>query len=493
MRSVQIRMDDLYDGKVQRVEFDKKNRVYAFLSTLDSHPVAFEFWGKYWTEPKARTYLKNRNMNDILYRQRDDGNVTCNQISLSAKVANHFEGETVRGIIGAESFDKISVIESEYGSSKPFILEIVAMNFDGKDKVVGNGLEFDRDTELAAIKEFASLTVNKGHLGFFEDFQTPIGNTVSSHVSDDKNPMAYAYIYPHGDAGEFRTNLRLAAAQGPEMLAKYTVSMRGKPIDMEYIDDGKDEQKGDVGLKEKAYAKILKWQRKSLDFVIDPALPGSHTISIVNSKTGEPISITSTGREVDWHSPKRKGAKKVDEITLSEAQDVLRERESIAFSDIYGIPCCKKAIDEYIALKLEQRDAELMGDKEFVTKLVTKMPDEEIANSDRIKGMIADAIKEHNAKVESLKDSVEEIAKNHELKLTKAQVLWIQNGITGEESENDIVERCKKAIELSDLSDRDFTLEPVVTVEKDKDKQVVAQSESGSTVEIVDGDDKIEL
>lgn len=492
MRPVTIRMDDLYKGKVQRVEFDKKNRVNAILSTLDRHPVAYEFWGRYWTEVKARTYLKNRNMNDILYRQRDDGNITCNQIVLSAKVTDHFEGETVREILGADRFAKLSAIESEYGSSKPFILEIIAMNFNGKEKAVGNGLEFDRKIETDAIKEFASLTVNKGHLGWLEDFQTPIGNTVASKVGENGDPVVYAYIYPHDDAGQFRTNLRLAAAQGPDMLSKYTVSMRGKPIDMEYVDDDENNEMGDVGLGEKVYAKILKWQRKSLDFVVDPALPESKTINILNSKTGESINMTFPDDNFDWHTPKHKGVKKVD-ITLSEAQDVLRERESIAFSDLYSIPCCKKAIDEYIALKLSGRDAELSADKSFIEKIFTGLNDETIAAHERVNGIVEDAVKAYKEKVESLKDSVEEIAKNNEVELSKAQTLWIQNGITGDESEADIVERCKQAIELSDLSDKEFSLKPPAKDEKVKDGKVVAMSESGSTVEIVGGDDKIEL
>lgn len=489
MRSVVIRMDDLHEGKVQRVGFDKKNRVDAILSALDRHPVAYEFWGKYWTEGKARTYLKNRNMNNILHRQRDDGKITCNQIALSAQVSNHFEGNTVREILGADRFEKLSGIESEHGSSKPFILEIIAMNFGGKEKVVGNGLEFDRTIETGAIKEFANLTVNKGHLGWLEDFQTPIGNTVASKVGENGDPISFAYIYPHGDAGEFRTNLRLAAAQGPDMLGKYTVSMRGKPIDMEYVDDDQDSESGDFGLEEKVYAKILKWQRKSLDFVIDPALPGSNTVNIVNSKTGENVTISD---DMDWYSPKHKGAKKV-EVTLSEAQDVLRERESIAFSDLYSIPCCKKAIDEHIALKLSGRDAELSADKSFVEKIFAGLNDETISASERVKGMIDDAIKAYSEKIESLRDSVEDVAKNASIALSKAQVLWIQNGITGEESEQDIVERCKKAVELSDLSDKEFTLKPPTDKDGKTDEKVVAMSESGSTVEIVDDDEKIEL
>lgn len=490
-KPVRIRMDDLYQGKVQRVEIDNKKQVNAILSMQDGHPVAYEFFGRYWSEDKARNYLKNRNMNDILFRVRKDGDVACNHISMSAKVSNHFEDETVRGLLGADAYERLSAIESEHGSSKPFVLEIIAMNFNGKEKVVGNGLEFNRTIETDAIKEFASLTVNKGHLGLWEDFQTPIGNTVSSKIGESGDPISYAYIYPHGDAGSFRTNLRLAAAQGPDVLAKYTVSMRGKPIDLEYLDDDKGEP-GDVGLGEKPFAKILKWQRKSLDFVVDPALPGSSTLNIVNSKTGEPVTLTSKGGEFIWQSIKSKGAKKV-EVSLSEAQDVLRERDNIAFSDIYGIACCKKAIDEHIALKLASRDAELSADKEFVSKIVKGLTDADFSGMDRVTKLIEDAIKAHDEKIESVRNSVDEIAKKNNIELSKAQSLWIQNGITGTESEQEIVERCKKAVELSDLTDKDYTLKPPAGDEKSADKNVVAMSDTGSTVEVVSGDENIEL
>ena len=168
------------------------------------------------------------------------------------------------------------------------------------------------------------------------------------------------------------------------------------------------------------------------------------------------------------------------EITLTEVREHLLERDTIAFSDLYSIPCVKTAIDTYVELETSGLLKTASKDKEFVADVIENCDAEVFEKSDRVKEMIESSVSEAIKKVNDLKDSVEEVAKTNDIKLNKAQMLFIRDGITGDESEADILKACKSTLDLSDLNDKDFTLRTGTT----GDDKVIAQSKSGSSREI---------
>ena len=177
------------------------------------------------------------------------------------------------------------------------------------------------------------------------------------------------------------------------------------------------------------------------------------------------------------------------EITLSEVREALMERDTIAFSDLYTIKCVKDAIDAHVEQHSEGILNAAKNDEEFILGAIKNAKDDVIGKSDRIKGMVEAGVSDTLKKISDVKDSVTEVAKANGIELSKTQVLFIRDGITGEETEADVLEKCKSTAALSDLNDKDFTLQKG----SDKKDAVIAQSDSGSSVEIVDPEEKREL
>ncbi|MCK5139551.1 MAG: hypothetical protein KAQ85_06905, partial [Thermodesulfovibrionia bacterium] len=165
---------------------------------------------------------------------------------------------------------------------EPFLVEVIAMNFQGKKTIVGNRLRFHRDSVNNMIGKFSGLPIHLGHTGFFGDEKVRIGNTVASRVGEDGNPHVFAYFNPSGEGREFRESMRVAAAQN--LLHTFAFSMVGKPTDVEVINrDGDSSEHIDVRLADDgAYANVKEFDPKFMDAVNDPALDGTSAVAIVN-------------------------------------------------------------------------------------------------------------------------------------------------------------------------------------------------------------------
>lgn len=452
-----IWMDKLYSGECAKSDVDVDKGVSAYLALSDNHVVAYSFNGKGWNQERGRSWIKNRKMNEIVWRPHADGSVFVNSILLSGTVSKTYEGEDAEGVIGKDKYETIMAIEREHGSLKPFVLEITAMDFKGKKTLVANQLKFFRDQVNEDIKSFTHLPIHLGHIGVFEDYQNPVGNTVFSHVDSKSNPSAFAYIYPHGVAGDFRTNLKLAAAQGEEMLGRYPVSMRGTPTKFE-VQEREGDYEPSISMSDFVYAEVYEWTKKALDFVDTPAIEGSGPRRIVNSKDIEPANETKTF--VQW-----KGAKNV-EPTLSDALAVLRNCDTIAFSDIYSIPACKEAIDRYVESEVQAGQRGIAKDEKFQMAALEEIDSKTLAEIPKVAEIVNSAVQGKADAVEERKKMVTTLCETKEIKLSKGQQLYVMEGINGDEDEAEILKRIQGAQEMADLAPTEgFSLSSKTTVE----------------------------
>jgi hypothetical protein len=365
-------------------------------------------------------------------------------------------------ILGPDLYGKLMEIESSNDSNKPFLVEFTAMDFKGKDTIEANGFRFYKENTNKDIKKFNGLPIHPGHLGFFEDYKDSIGNTVAPFVNADGNPAVYGYIYPHGGGKLLRDSIKIANAQG--ILKNYPVSMAGTPIDYTVLTD-EERQKA----KDSAYIDVQSWEPESMDIVFAGAIPGSEAIQIVNSDSG-------IMRNNKWKTKRR--VKKLD-ITMSEIIEALKGFDSIAMSDLKQVPAFEKSFDTYVADAIKVRLAEEKGAEE----LVGMIPDTQFAKLAKVREIVEHDVEAYNKKVEEAKDSVEEIAKNAEIELSKIQVFAIRNCIREPLSESEILERVEQAKELTDLENvPGFGL----TKEKSKDDDTKGSETSGGiTTKIV--------
>jgi uncharacterized protein YaeQ len=191
---------------------------------------------------------------------------------------------------------------------------------------------------------------------------------------------------------------------------------------------------------------MIQWKRKSLDFVLDPALEGSQVKRILNSADIENQTIVLTKRRT-----------KV-EITLSEIQDFLRERKSIALSDLTAIPCVAEAIEKYVDERVVFTVGALKTDEKHQKEVISLCDESVLAEDTRIKGMVTTALEARVSAVDERKSWVDAICEKDKIKLSKGQKLFVCEGITGEETEDVVKEKIKTASEVVDLSDQDFFL-----------------------------------
>lgn len=438
-----IMMDDRYDGRCVLTDVDAGRGIGAYLALSDNHVVAYSFNGRGWTEDRGRSWIKNRKRNDIVHRTHADGTAFVNTILLSSKVKATFSGKSAEEMIGAEAYERVMAIEQQHNSHKPFIVEIAAMDFKGKETLVANELKFNREEVNKDIAGFTHIPIHLGHIGVFQDYQNPVGNTVASYVDADGNPAAFSYIYPHGEAGQHRTNLQLAAAQGEEMLSKYPVSMRGTPTKYTLVEQ--DDEKLKAG-EDFVYAEVHAWTKKALDFVDEPAIPGSAPRQIVNSRD---INTTTGKKYAGW-----KGDKKV-EITFSEALALLKTMETIAISDLLSAPAVKAAVDSHVEVELSSQRRQLVNDPEFQAEVLAAIDPEKLEENERVKEIANSAVTKRDEAIAERKGWIPTLIANKEIKLSKGQVQHVELGITGEETEEEILERMKTALELSDLEDVD--------------------------------------
>lgn len=431
---VVISLDDLYNGKVRRIDYDKEKGVSADFAIGTSKIVRFIFSGDGdWTEDSARKWMKNRKLNKVYFRRLKDGRIWFNQVCLSAhinQIKNSADSSEVKDLFGGATYDRIMEVENRHGSDKPFVVKVVAMDFKGKDFVVANGIKYYRKTATEMIDQFASLAIRLGHRDYFDSYNKRVGNTVGAYVDSNKNPVSYTYIYPHGEAGEFRENLMLADAQG--QLDSYEVSMFGDPIDYETVQDDKVEKE------DGARVLLHKWKPTSLDYVDEGAIDGSAAFEIANSNSDEEYddyhTITITGNE--------EGGSKV---TITEILQELEKQEKIALSDFLSIKAFEDAIDNHIKLSLARQKEELLSDPEFATKVIEKCGEETISKSERVGKIVNSKLAEKNDAIDKAIEDVATIAKKNKIELSKDQMFMVKNNLTGDQTEEEILEFVKAA------------------------------------------------
>jgi hypothetical protein len=434
---ITIKMNQLHSGKTKWMPVPDAHGIEADVA-LDGSVVNYRFHGRNWTQPRALRWLKNRKLNQVEYREHDNGTVFFNQLRLKGSVA--LGKVNAREILGPK-YDNLAKIEQEHGGGEPFLVEVIAMNFKGKKTVVGNRLRFHRDGVNAMIEQFAGLPIHLGHTGFFGDEKTRIGNTVASHVGEDGNPHVFAYFNPHGEGREFRESMRVAAAQN--LLGTFAFSMVGKPTDVEVINRSDDaEVHSDMKLADDgAYAIVREFEPKFMDAVNDPALEGSTSVAIINSKN-ESVSVD------DLLTTKNRSEIMDKPITLSQALMVLGSEDRLMLTDLLKIDSLKEAFDDFSKQAVEAKVTELKADDKFKLSLVETIDAEALLECPAVQS----AIELHNTKVEQCRADVAEIAKTNEIELSGPHEYLVLSGINTVMSEQEILSKIKETVKLSDLS-----------------------------------------
>lgn len=434
MDDLLISLDDGYDGEIDFVLFDRGRGVKMGMDE-EGRVVCFTFsHRKNWSRKQATNYLRKRNLNNLLLRKDQDGSLTTNSINLTATIGHIYNSghdlETAEKILGPTKFKALSEIEQKHGGDIPFLFDIVAMNFAGKDKAVFNRFEFDRKGTTDMIKEFNGLPMHLGHLNF-SDFIDPIGNSVASMVDPNGNPVILSYIFPHGKAGEFRESLLIAQAQG--LLGKKDqpfgrVSVAGDPV--EFTEVQSDDK--DFG---KIFVRLQKWTPTAVDFVTREASKGSKVRSIKNRERGNRIS----------------GGKKLE--TLSDVLEFLKTHGAIALSDFMQIPAFKSAVDSHTKLTvdaaLEKQKIELSSNKEFAVGAIEKLDSEEIAGVAIVNSVVNERVEARKRSIDSTVDKLHTLASNAKVELTDEQALLVKSNLTGEEEEPAIIELIKSVSKFS--------------------------------------------
>jgi hypothetical protein len=476
MKPVVIHMNQLYKGPTREVPVSKEEKIFAHIAE-DGSIVSFEFRNIGWNEHRARHFIRNRGINKIVWREHEDGTVVFNTIRMTSSMSNVVNVSNAENILGSEVYGKLMEIENEHGSEKPFLVEFLAMDFQGKDEKVANNLRFFKEKETSSIDGFGGISIHPGHIDFFQSWKDPVGNTVAPFVNSDGNPSVYGYIYPHEGGAVLRNNLRIAAAQG--LLKNYPVSMAGRPVKYHVLTEEERDQPENF----KVYANVIEWSKKSMDIVYDPAIEGSEAVAVVN-KQGESETIEVNGYKFyPMGKVKKRRVQKV-ELTFSEIIEALKEQEFIALSDFMRVPKFKEAIDAYVKEEIVKRVAEMAKDDETVESFLKGIPEEKIANSKVIEGIVVKAVVDFNEGIDKAKNSVENIAKNAEIKLNDAQAWIVKNAINEPLEEEEILKLVQDAEKLTDFSDvPDFILG------KDKVKETKNESTGGITETEVDSEE----
>ena len=160
---ITIRMNQLYSGKKNRVRVPDVHGVEAEIA-LDGSVVNYHFRGRNWTQKRALRWLKNRDLNHPEYREHENGSVFFNQLRLRGTIT--LGDIDARKILG-NKYEGLLKLEAEHGGGEPFLVEVIAMNFQGKKTIVGNRLRFHRDSVNNMIGKFSGLPIHLGHTGFF--------------------------------------------------------------------------------------------------------------------------------------------------------------------------------------------------------------------------------------------------------------------------------------------------------------------------------------
>lgn len=460
LHTVIIHMNEIFKGPTRCVSVPGDDTVTANVSE-SGEVVSYEFLGSRWDESKARKFLRNRKLNKIAWRQHKDGEVVFNHIRLESDFTGTVEPSKVEDILGSEVFNKLMKIENEHSSDKPFLVSFVAMNFEGKDKKVANGLRFNRKDEIKNIDDFGGIKIHPGHLGFFESWRDPIGNTVAPYVDDNGNPSAYGYINPFGGGKEFRDQFKVAAAQ--DLLHNFPVSMAGRPIKYELLNEEDQKEPANYGV----YANVLEWSRMSMDIVFDPAIEGSEAQAIVNRKGNDELLHIS--------SPKKRRIKKVD-YTFSEIITALKDMDDIALSDFMRVPAFKDAIDAHVKQEVANMITLAGSDEETLKTILDSTPEDVLLKNSKFKNVMAGAMEIYLEDLDKCKESVDSLAKNAKIELNTAQLWLVQNGIKEPLEEEAVIKRIEDAAKLTDFSDvPGFSLTKIDT----QDKTITTEKSTG--------------
>jgi hypothetical protein len=467
-----ISLDDFYSGDTNRVAYDESKGIYADFENGTSRIVRFIFLSRGgWDQDAAYKWIRNRKLNKVYFRRMEDGKVFINSICLSAPVSKISLSDSesrVKSILGEGSFERLMAVENRHGSDKPFIVEVVAMDFKGKDFIVANGIKFFREPTIKMIEKFSNLSIRLGHPSLFDSYNKRVGNTIASFVDDDGNPATLSYINPHGEAADFREDLRIAEAQGN--LESFEVSMFGDPVDYETV---KDE---DVSKEDGASVIMNEWNPTAQDFVDEGAIAGSRVLQIANTDLPE-----------DGISNKKSGGSKVN---ISEILKALSEYKGpIALSDFLSVDAFKVAFDEHLKVKLSDQRNDLAKDDEFAVEILESCSDEVIDESKRIGKIVNNKVK---VKRKQLEDKVEDIAKiseANEIELTEQQMFLVKNNIKGSENEEEILVLIKAAQMFE--SGIGVTKGLFTDPEKDDDSIKLSKREShGAILEVVGVEEK---
>ncbi len=421
-----VSLDDLYLGETTRVPYDEAKGIFADFQTGTTRIVRFIFLEHGgWNKGKASKWIRNRKLDKVFFRKMPDGTIFMNSICLSvpiSKVELSDSSSEVKKALGSDSFDRLMAVENRHGSDKPFVVKVVAMDFKGKDFIVANGIKFFRESTVKMIKDFSNIVIRLGHPSMFDSYNKRVGNTLASYIDDDGNPATLSYINPHGEAKDFREDLRIAEAQGN--LESFEVSMFGDPIDYETV---KDE---DVAKEDGANVLMNKWIPKAQDFVDEGAVAGSRAVEISNASLPEN------------HSKHLGGMK----VTISEILEALKKHGgSIALSDFLSVDNFKVAFDEHIKVRLSEQRKELVSDDEFAKEVVEICSSKVIEESPRIEKIINATVDKKRSNFENKLEDIAKICDANGIKLTEQQMFLVKNNIKGEESEDEILGFIKAA------------------------------------------------
>lgn len=419
------------------------NGVSVEYDPASGSPIKYRFEGSSWTESKARKYISNRKLNEATWDNHGK-DTFINKIRLSPQkikieLVGDEEKETAIGILGDEIYQRLSEIEKEYGNDSPPIFKMTAMEFNGEDHIVADSssgrIRFSRKGTLENLDSFANVPMSLGHMRWDDTHQHTVGNTVASFIDENGNPSVYAYIYPHGEAGEKRKSLEIASAQG--IIGMHELSATGDPVDFDIVANDEDHE-----LYGKVDLDVRTWKADGLDFVKQGAATGSKVEGILNS-----LSKNSRQKNKDVD-----GGKKLDDLTLSEVLEALKEKgKRIVLSDLMSVPRIEEVIKEHVKAEVKAELSGIVNDKEKAEDLIKDIPDAIFLSSERVAGIVQEKFDKKMEKFDSNLADVEKIARANNLELSEAQMTVVKNNITDNMKEEDIISLCKNvsALKLS--------------------------------------------
>jgi hypothetical protein len=430
-------MKENYLGPKEVILLDARKGISVEMHPITGIPIRFLFSGdRNWTEDQARKYIQNKKLNETRYKS--DRTSLAGGIRLAARdcdielVKGDEESEIV-GILGKAKYARLQAIEDKYGSEKPFIVKMTAMDFGGKDAIIAdspNGLfRFHKKGTIENIDSFEGIPMYLGHASFLQSFQKRVANTVKSFEDEKGNPAVYAYIYPHDEAGSLREDLLIAEAQG--QLNTFQLSCTGDPIDYEVIDDKEHKDFGKVDVD------VETWRAESLDFVSEGAVSGSQLDSIVNT--------LGTSTHISYP-----GGKKL-EITLSDAFAHLNEKKIRLSELVEGIPDIKAAIDRQVSEALAKQKDELLTNGEFIKAVVEKADKEVLLSSDVVQAIVDEKFEKHLEEYDEAVESIDKLAKDNDVDLTTAQLQFVKNNLRGGETDQEKISLIQAAAQFANL------------------------------------------